>query len=119
MNARHCTHGCGAATFTDACEACRTRTHLDRSDDEPRPVRSVSSADLAAAEERQQRRLAAQAYAQKALELLRQAADLAPEECQAQLDAAGRAAEKASLDLGWYAERSATGIDLLRRQVAA
>ena len=36
-----------------------------------------------------------------------------------QLAAAGRAAEKASLDLGWYAERSATGIDLLRRQVAA
>lgn len=119
MTTRHCNHGCGAATFTDSCEACRTRTHLDRTDDEPRAVRSVDPSDLDAAEDRQQRRLAALAYARQALDLLRKAADIAPPEAQAQIDAAGRAAEKAALDLDWYASRAADGIDLLRRQVAA
>ena len=42
-----------------------------------------------------------------------------PSPHEAAVDAAGRAAEKAALDLEWYAERAASGLEILRQQVEA
>lgn len=118
MRARTCNH-CAGVTFGDACDSCRTRIRDQRESSDEVAVRPVTLTDLQAAEERQQRRYAAAAYARQALELLRKAADLVPSPHEAAVDAAGRAAEKAALDLEWYAERAASGLEILRQQVEA
>lgn len=117
MRARTCNH-CAGVAFGDACDPCRERIRAERQHDEV-VARAVGLADVEAAEERQQRRLAAAAYARQALALLRKAADLVPPPHESVVDAAGRAAEKAALDLEWYADRAASGLEILRQQVEA
>jgi hypothetical protein len=114
-----CRH-CKAASFGGCCDACRTATRNDRQDDQPRPVRAVGASDLEAAEDRQASRLRALDLTRQALQLLQQAAAITDaatlEEC---VYAAGQATERAALDLAWYSERAAEGIEILRRRTAA
>ncbi len=113
-----CRH-CKAASFGGCCDACRTATRNDRQDDQPRPVRAVGASDLEAAEDRQASRLRALDLTRQALQLLQQAAEITDAATLERVNAAGQATERAALDLEWYAERAAEGIEILRRRTAA
>lgn len=115
---RPCRH-CKAASFDGCCDACRTATRNDRQDDQPRAVRAVEASDLEAAEARQSRRLQALELTRQALALLQQAAEVTDAATLERVTAAGQATERAALDLAWYSERAAEGLDILRRRVAA
>jgi hypothetical protein len=113
-----CRH-CKAASFGGCCDACRLATRNDRQDDQPREPRAVGASDLEAAEERQASRLQALDLTRQALALLQQAAAITDAATLERVEAAGQATERAALDLAWYSERAAEGLDILRRRIAA
>lgn len=115
---RPCRH-CKAASFGGCCESCLRATYLDREDDQPREVRAVDQNDLTAAQNRQASRLQALELTRQALALLQQAAEVTDAATLERVTAAGQATERAALDIVWYAERAAEGIDALRRRVGS